>query len=70
MENDGWTGLAIINIGDEQAAVMLGAYGENGIKVAEESLTVEPGEEIIGLMDQVFSGDIGHARHFLFSSDQ
>jgi hypothetical protein len=70
MKNDGWTGLAIINIGDEQAAVMLGAYGENGIKVAEESLTVEPGEEIIGLMDQVFSGDIGHARYFLFSSDQ
>ena len=33
MENDGWTGLAIINIGDEQAAVMLGAYGENGVKV-------------------------------------
>ena len=70
MESDGWTGLAFINIGEEKANVRLTAYDQNGQKIVEEPLSVDPGEKIIGLMDEVFPGDIRNARYFYFSSDQ
>ena len=70
MERDGWTGLAFINIGNEPANVKVCAYGEDGAKIVEESLMVEPGKKIIGLMDQVFPGDISNARFFSFTADQ
>jgi hypothetical protein len=70
MEQDGWTGLAFVNIGNSQAQVKLTAHDENGLAVEEQTLPVQPGVKVVGLMDQLFHGDISRARCFSFSSDQ
>jgi len=70
MEQDGYTGLAFVNITDEDANVKLSAYADSGDKVAEENISVPPGNKVIGMMDQVFHGDISRARYFCFSSDK
>jgi hypothetical protein len=70
MERDGYTGLAFVNISDQEASVRLVAYDEDGAKVTEENLPVPSGNKVIGLIDQVFHGDISSARYFYFSSDQ
>jgi hypothetical protein len=70
MERDGWTGLAFVNISDGEAGVTLVASDENGNKVAEEHLKVGSGVKTIGMVDQVFHGDLTKARFFSFSSDR
>ena len=70
MERDGWTGLAFVNISDQEVIVKLTAFDENGTKVAEESMQIDPGVKTIGVLEQIFPGDISSARYFCFSSDQ
>jgi len=70
MEQDGYTGLAFVNVTDEDANVTLSAYADDGDKVAEENIPVPPGYKVIGMMDQVFGNDISSARYFYFSSDK
>ncbi len=72
MENDGWTGLAFVNIDTTNANVTLTAYDENGDKVAENPLPpVKPGEKVIGLTFQLFAGaNLSRARYFGFTSDR
>ena len=70
MEQDGYTGLAFVNVTDEDANVKLSAYADNGDKMAEENIPVPPGHKIIGMMHEVFHGDISSARYFYFSSDK
>jgi hypothetical protein len=59
-----------VNIGNSQAQVKLTAHDENGLAVEEQTLPVQPGVKVVGLMDQLFHGDISRARCFSFSSDQ
>jgi pimeloyl-ACP methyl ester carboxylesterase len=71
MEQDGWTGLAFVNVSDEKANVVLRAFDENGNLVTEELFPELPsGQKKIGLLDQVFHTDLRNARYFYFSSDQ
>ena len=71
MESDGWTGLAFVNIGDEKANVRLSAYNNEGARVVEDqTLEVESGAKVIGLIDEVFPAGVSNARYFYFSSDQ
>ena len=70
METDGWTGLALINIESTPAAVTLTATDENGGKVNEQNLTVGPGAKVLGLVSELFHGDLSKARFFSFSSDK
>ena len=70
MERNGWTGLAFVNIDAATAGVTLTAKDENGVKVAEEKLTVNAGVKTLGLIEQLFHTDIRNACYFSFSSDK
>lgn len=71
MEDDGWTGLAFLNVDDAAAHVTLTAIAENGQKVAEEVMpSLEPGVKVVGMVWEVFKTDISAARYFYFSSDK
>lgn len=72
VESDGWTGLAFVNIDAAAANVTLGAYDENGNKIAENVLTaVQPGAKVIGLIYQLFPGaNLAAARYFRFVADK
>jgi hypothetical protein len=71
LEPDGWTGLAFVNMANEEAAVRLVAYDEDGAQVAETTLEVQPGEKIVRLMDfDAFQREIADARYFYFSSNK
>ncbi len=70
METDGWTGIACVNTEASAATVVLKAFDENGNKVAEKSHSVSPGEQMIGIIFQLFDTDISSARYFSFTSDK
>jgi hypothetical protein len=59
-----------VNVDASNAAVVLAAYDENGNKIGENVLPpIRPGQKVIGLTSQLFSGLTG-ARFFGFSSDK
>ncbi|MBM3792084.1 MAG: hypothetical protein FJW35_17280 [Acidobacteria bacterium] len=72
MENDGWTGLAFVNIDSQDAKLTLQAYDRYGRDVARHELPpVKPGEKVVGLTFQLFpQADLTQARYFSFTSDK
>ncbi len=70
IEQDGWTGIAFVNVDSESAHVILKAYDDNGSEVASQSITVPAGKKIVGMVNQVFQTDIGRAKYFKFRSDK
>jgi pimeloyl-ACP methyl ester carboxylesterase len=71
MEQDGWTGLAFVNMTDEEAAVRMVAYDENGAQIDDTDLPVPAGHKVVKIMDsEAFDVDISNARYFYFSSDK
>jgi hypothetical protein len=71
MEQDGYTGLAFLNVDSSAAYVTLQAFADNGQKVGEEVMpALEPGVKVVGLVHQIFKTDIRDARYFCFTSDR
>jgi hypothetical protein len=70
MEKNGWTGLAFINIDNSPANIIITAADNNGNKVAEERIVVGPRVKTVGMVDELFHGDLKNARYFQFVSDQ
>jgi len=70
MERDGWTGIAFVNIDTQPASVTLTAIDENGNRIGEEHLEVNPGVKTVGMVDQVFHVDLTSARYFYFACDR
>lgn len=70
MENDGWTGIAFVNVDTVAATVDLTAYDDNGTVVATASLPVKPGEKYVGMVDQLFKSDLSKATYCRYSSDR
>ena len=68
IENDGWTGIAFVNIEDEGAAVTMSAYDDSGTLIASEALDLAAHEKVIGLAPELFTNDIGSATYIDFSS--
>ena len=48
------TGLAMVNLASEQAEVSLQVLNERGVRVANQSLTVGPGEQLAQFVDEIF----------------
>jgi hypothetical protein len=72
MDNDGWTGLAFVNVDSADANVVLEAYDQYGGQVARQQLPrVKPGEKVVGLTVQLFvNADLSRAQYFCFTSDR
>jgi hypothetical protein len=66
---DGWTGIALVNVSTSTANVTLSALDENGIEVGREILQLAAGKKMVGIVDQIFESDTRAAKYFRFDSD-
>jgi len=70
MEQDGWTGLAFVNVSSAAAAVILTAYDEYGARIEQRVLTVPAQNKVVAMTFQFFLAELTNARYFTFTSDQ
>ncbi|HYK91260.1 MAG TPA: hypothetical protein VE398_20990 [Acidobacteriota bacterium] len=70
MEQDGWTGIAFVNVDTSASIVKLAAMDANGNQVSSATLTLAPGKKVVGMVTQLFTGDLSTARYFKYTSDK
>jgi hypothetical protein len=71
LESNGWTGIAFVNIGAASASVQLEARNDNGTVVTSQSLSLTPGQKIVKVPENLFSGQsIAGATYIRFVSSQ
>jgi hypothetical protein len=68
MEQDGWTGVAFVNVDTAATTVTLTAYDDEGSEVAEEPIDIRAGEKVVAIVTQLFHADISRARYFKYSA--
>ena len=71
IDQEGHTGLAVVNPNTVEANVSLIAYDDDGVAVARVDTVVGPNEKILGTVENIFEGDdISGATYVAFESDQ
>ena len=70
MENDGWTGIAFVNVGAAPVSVALTAWSDNGNQVAATTLSLAPGQKYVGMVGQLFNSDLTNATYVRYSTDK
>jgi len=70
MEQDGYTGIAFVNVETSAATVNLAAIDANGNQISSTSLPLAPGKKIVGMVTELFSGDLSAAKYFKYTSDK
>ena len=70
VEQDGWIGITFVNIETAAATVKLAAIDANGQEVSSATLTLAPGKKIVGMVTQLFNGDLSAAKYFRYTSDK
>jgi hypothetical protein len=70
LEDDGWTGIAFVNIEDSTATVTLTAYNDNGAEVATQVMNVAANAKVVDLPENIFTQNISTATYIGFSSDR
>jgi hypothetical protein len=70
IEDDGWTGIAFVNVGTIDASVTVAAYDDDGRSIAETMLSLAPGQKFVGMADQLFKTNIRGASYCRYSSDR
>ena len=69
-KNGGTTGIAFVNLGDQQATVSLEAYNDAGSVIATRSLDVAAKNKIVKVAPNLFSQSISNATYIGFDSDR
>ncbi len=69
-KNGGATGIAFVNLDDQQATVSLKAYNDAGSVIATRSLGVAAKNKIVSVAPKLFAQDIGNATYIGFDSDR
>lgn len=69
IENNGWTGIVLVNTEGSAAGVTLSAYDDAGTLVATQVVAIDPFSKFTGLITSVFTEDISNATHIEYSSD-
>jgi hypothetical protein len=70
IEQDGWTGIAFVNVENSNATVTLAAMDGNGSQVSSATLTLTPGRKIVGMVPDLFKGDLSKAKYVKYTSDK
>ncbi len=71
LEKDGATGIAFVNLENEQASVTLTAYNNTGASVATRLLVLDGKNKEVAVAQKLFSGqDIGNATYIGYTSDR
>jgi hypothetical protein len=69
-KNDGWTGIAFVNIEGTAASVTLTAYDNYGNAVATQALSLGSYAKVVDLAENIFDQDISAATYIGYSSDR
>ncbi len=69
LEKNGWTGLAIVNVGSEAATVDLTAHNDRGEVVAMLEISLDGHAKVQGVAEKLFSLDVSGATYLRYSSD-
>jgi len=70
LEPSGWTGLVLVNAGQQASQVSLHARDADGAPQGFVQLTLAPGQKWVGLATELFAGqDIDEASHISFTAD-
>ena len=67
---NGWTGIAFVNVEDEEATITLKAHQDDGVNVASAIIKVGPKAKVVGITSSLFSKDISTASYIRFISDK
>lgn len=71
LEQFGWTGIAFVNITDQNATVTLTAFDDQGNSIATDTITVNSHAKKVDIASNLFPGqDINDATYIMFSSNQ
>jgi hypothetical protein len=70
LEQDGWTGIAFVNVDTATASIKLSAMDANGNEVSSASLPLAPGKKVVAMVPQLFNGDLSRARYVKYTSDK
>ena len=70
LEQDGWTGIAFVNVSAETASVTLTAYNDSGTIIDTAALSLSSNAKVVNTAENLFTQDISGATYITFSSDQ
>jgi hypothetical protein len=70
VEQEGWTGIAFVNIEGTPASVILTAYDTYGTAVATQTLSLGGYAKVVDLAEHIFDQDIGAAAYIGYASDR
>ncbi|HID97324.1 MAG TPA: rhodanese-like domain-containing protein [Thermodesulfobacteriaceae bacterium] len=70
LEDNGWTGIALVNLSEDTAHVSFSAFNDSGGIIAEETVSIAPFSRYADMPGNVFTGDISEATYILFSADR
>jgi len=66
-----WTGLALLNPGDQDAKILFQAIGQDGLVVATSPIrSLAPGQKLLGLLDRFFDVNVLQAVRLSLFSDR
>ncbi len=69
LEQDGATGIALVNTSGADNNVLLTAHDDQGRTVAANVVALAPFEKYVGVATRVFPSDISNATHMRYSAD-
>ncbi len=70
VEDDGWTGIALVNTTEASASVTLTAYDDNGGTVADTTIVLPPHAKMVEFVEDLFAEDIAAATCVGFTSSE
>ncbi|GBC61908.1 peptidylprolyl isomerase [Desulfonema ishimotonii] len=70
LEDEGWTGIAIVNPGFTRATVTLTAYNDSGEKIASEEISLNSRSKRAAEPGAIFTEDISGATYVRYTSDK
>jgi hypothetical protein len=68
IEKNGWTGIAFVNTGSNQADITLTAYDDAGTQIATQAIQLGGHAKLVKTVKNLFTDDISQATYVCFSS--
>ncbi len=68
LENDGFTGIAFVNVGEDNATVVVTALNDAGSEVDRTEVVLSPFQKYVGQISELFQGNISRATYFTYAS--
>jgi PKD repeat protein len=71
LDQSGWTGMGMVNVGEGDATVRLSAYTDPGTRIAvSDPIVMVPNQKVLGYAPDLLGTDISAATYITYSSDR